>query len=49
MFMDLLYDALNAVERYNTDSETYFDNALTKNLIIQSGTSGFINDSSNFK
>jgi outer membrane protein assembly factor BamA len=38
------YDALNAIGKiYNTES-TYFDNDTDKNLIIESGTSGFIND-----
>jgi hypothetical protein len=38
------YDALNAIGKtYNTNSD-YFDNTNDKNLIIQSGTSGFIND-----
>ncbi|EIA09658.1 BamA/TamA family outer membrane protein [Flavobacterium frigoris] len=38
------YDALNAIGKiYNTES-TYFDNDTKKNLIIESGTSGFIND-----
>lgn len=38
------YDALNAIGKiYNTES-TYFDNDIDKNLIIENGTSRFIND-----